>query len=429
MQTSLWGIAKKASEDGKYRFRNLSPLFNQDNLEELLCNLNKRAASGVDGVTFEDYERNLSENVKSLVERLKGNRYKARLVKRVNIPKGNGKTRPLGLPVLEDKLLQTAGAKILEAIYEQDFLPCSYGYRPRLGPRDAVKALSRSLQYGKFNYIVEADIKGFFDSIDHDWLIKMLEKRVDDRRFIRLIRKWLKAGVLDVTGLVLHPATGTPQGGVISPILANVYLHYVLDLWFEKVVKKHCDGEVYMCRYADDFVCAFQHKKDAERFFKVLPKRLAKFGLAVAPDKTKILRFSRFEKERNESFDFLGFEFRWGLSRKGKHSLQKRTSRKKFKNSLKSFKDWVRENRSLRLPDIVVGINRKLRGYYNYYGVIGNYDSLAEFFYHIKRVLYKWLNRRSQKRSFYWKGFQNMLKRHPLLKPRITETIEILTFV
>jgi RNA-directed DNA polymerase len=425
MQTSLRRIAKKASEDRKCRFHNLSTLFSQLNLEDSFHYLNKQAASGVDGVTFREYARNLGENVKGLVDRLKGKRYHARLVKRVNIPKGGGKMRPLGLPVLEDKLLQTAAARILGAIYEQDFLPCSFGYRPNMGPRDAAKELSRRLQFGKFNYIVEADIKGFFGCIDHDWLIKMLEKRIADEPFIRLIRKWLKAGVLDTTGMVIHPATGTPQGGVVSPILANVYLHYVLDLWSEKVVKRHCVGEVYMCRFADDFVCAFQYKEDAERFFRVLPKRLAKFGLEVAPDKTRILRFSRFEKNLSESFDFLGFEFRWGMSRKGKDVIRKRTSRKKFRNSLKSFKEWTRKNRSLRLKQLLARINVKLRGYYNYYGVIGNYASLAELYYHVVRILFKWLNRRSQKRSFNWKTFNEVLKRHPLLRPRITEKTDV----
>lgn len=425
MQTSLRGIAKKAGEDSECRFHNLSALLNQLNLEDSFRLLNRQAVPGVDRMTFQEYGRRLRENVKGLVERLKGKRYRARFVKRVNIPKADGRTRPLGLPVLEDKLVQTAAARILGAIYEQDFLPCSFGYRPKIGPHNAVKELSDSVRFGKFNHVVEADIKGFFDSIDHDWLIKMLEKRIADGPFIRLIRKWLKAGVLDTTGMVIHPATGTPQGGVISPILANIYLHYVLDLWFEKVVKRYCKGEAYMCRFADDFVCAFQYKEDAERFFKVLPKRLEKFGLKVAPDKTKILRFSRFEKERNQSFEFLGFEFRWGTSRKGKDFVQRRTARKKFRNSLKSLNDWVRENRSIRLPDLLAKVNVKLRGYYNYYGVIGNYASLAELYRQVQRILFQWLNRRSQKRSFNWPGFNEMLKRHPLLPPRITETKDV----
>jgi len=275
-----------------------------------------------------------------------------------------------------DKVVQRATADILEAIYEQDFLPNSYGYRPKRGPQLAVKDLTRELQFGEYNYIVEADIRAYFDNIDHEWLIKMLEQRVEDRAMTRLIRKWLNAGILEADGKVLHPITGTPQGGIASPLLANIYLHYAIDLWFEKVVKPRCKGEAYLCRFADDFVCAFQYKSDAEKFYKALGKRLGKFSLELAPEKTRIIGFSPFFKDKN-SFEFLGFEFRWRMSRKGKNIIMRRTSRNKLRKSVANLTTWCKEIRRSRLNKIFQQLNSKLRGYFNYYGIIGNFSSLA----------------------------------------------------
>jgi group II intron reverse transcriptase/maturase len=339
----------------------------------------------------------------------------------VNIPKGDGRTRPLGIPVVSDKLVQMATAWILMAIYEQDFMECSYGYRPNVGARDAVRDLTKELQFGRYNYVVEVDIKGYFDSIDHEWLLRMLEERIDDGAFIGLIRKWLKAGILEADGEVTHPVTGTPQGGVVSPVLANIYLHYALDMWFEKVVKPRCEGVAHLCRYCDDFVCAFQYKREAERFYRALNGRLGKFGLDVSEEKTNIISFSRFRKEEKAWFEFLGFEFRWGTSRNGKDIIKRRTSRKKLRKSLKSFNIWSQRVRSLRLKRIIKLLNVKLRGYYNYYGVIGNYESLDKFFYQVRRILFKWLNRRSQKRSYNWEKFNRMLRIYRLEAPRIVE--------
>ena len=263
-------------------------------------------------------------------------------------------------------------------------------------------------------------IKGFFDNIDHDWLLKMLELRVDDKAFLRLLEKWLKAGVLETDGQIIHPATGTPQGGVISPVLANIYLHYVLDLWFERVVQPRCRGKAYLCRFADDFVCAFVNEEDAKRFFRVLPKRLAKFGLSLALDKSKIMPFGRYWEGRT-SFDFLGFEFFWGKSRQGFATLKRRTSRKKLRASLVSFTDWIKKNRHKKLYDIFAELNAKLRGYYNYYGVAGNYPSLSEFEYHMERILFKWLNRRSQRISFTWDSLKRTQAFRQRVRPRIVE--------
>jgi len=329
MQTSLQGIAKKAKLNKKYRFRDLYRLLNEENLQDSLKYLNNKAASGVDRISMKEFEVNLLTNIQGLVKSLKEKRYRAKLVRRVDILESNGKYRSLGIPTVGDKLIQKAVARILGAIYEQDFLSCSYGYRPVIGAKDAVRDITTTLVKGRYGYILDADIQGFFDHINHQWLLKMLEERIDDKPFINLIAKWLKAGVLSTDGKILHPITGTPQGGIVSPILANIYLHYVLDLWFEKKVKPDCKGEAYLCRYADDFICAFRFKGDVEEFYMALIKRLNKFGLSLSPDKTRIIRFSRFEKGTNY-FEFLGFEFRWGTSRKGKGIIKRRTSRKKL---------------------------------------------------------------------------------------------------
>ena len=315
--TSLRGIAKRASACKDHRFQDLYRNLDANLLLTCWDDLNKKAASGVDGMTAAAYEQDLIANIQNLAERLKTKRYRTKLVRRCYIPKDNGKERPLGIPALEDKLVQAACAKVLNAIYEADFLPASYGYRPGTGAKEAVKDLGFNLQYGKFGHIVEADIKGFFDNLDHDWLLEMLSLRIDDRAFLSLIRKWLKAGILDTDGQVLHPVTGTPQGGIVSPILANVYLHHALDLWFERVVKPRCGGQALLIRYADDYVCAFQYRRDAERFYRVMPKRLEKFGLQVAPDKIRTLRFSRFHPGLRRRFAFLGFELYWTHDRRG----------------------------------------------------------------------------------------------------------------
>ncbi len=356
------------------------------------------------------------------MERLKRGSYRAKLVKRRHIPKGDGGKRPLGIPATEDKLLQLAAKRILEAIYEADFLKCSYGYRPGISARDAVHDLTVKLQFGRYQYLVEADIKGFFDHVDHEWLVRMLEERVDDRVFVRLIKKWLKAGVLEEDGKVVHPATGTPQGGIISPILANIYLHYVLDLWFEKVVRKQCRGEAFMMRYADDFVAAFERQEEAERFYKDLPERLGRFGLELSKAKTRVIEIDRNRPSGGSRFEFLGFEFYWEKDRQGRPHLERRTARNRLWASLVRFALWCRQVRHWDLRDLFRALNAKLRGYYNYYGAVGNYESLAMFFRHALRILFKWLNRRSQLRSYNWPGFVELLKHHRVEKPRIVPT-------
>lgn len=416
MPTSLRGIANKAGQDRTYRFRNLINLLTVEYLLWSWTFVNKKAAAGVDRESAYEYELNLINHAETLVESIKGGWYRAKLILRKYIPKGGGKMRPLGIPAVADKLLQTAVAKILEAIYEQDFLSCSYGYRRGTGAHKAIKDLSAIVRPGHYAWVVEADIKGFFNNIEHDKLLNMLMKRIEDKRLLKLIRRWLKAGILETDGQVLHPVTGTPQGGIVSPILANIYLHYVLDMWFEERVKTHCKGRVYLCRYADDFVCAFELESDAQRFYKVLPKRLAKFGLEVASEKTNIIQFDKKSKNR---FDFLGFEIYWGRGRYGGRVLKRRTSREKYRAALVGFKGWCQKH--CHLPKVVLftKLNRKLRGYWNYYGIRGNYESMGDYYFHIKGILFKWLNRRSQKRSYNWTGFKSLLKDFPLIKPHI----------
>jgi group II intron reverse transcriptase/maturase len=307
------------------------------------------------------------------------------------------------------------------AIYEEDFLSCSYGYRPGRGPLDAVRDLTFDLQYGCYGYIVEADVKGFFDHVDHDWLVKMLSLRIDDRAFLQLIRKWLKAGCLSTDGQVIHPETGTPQGGVISPVLANVYLHYALDLWFEEVVKPLLAGEALLCRFADDWVCAFRYQEDAERFYRVLPKRLEKFKLEVAPEKTRILRFSRFHPSRKRRFTFLGFEFYWNKDRQGAPRVQRRTARKRLQAACHRIKEWIRTHRHLPGREFFQRLNSRLQGHYNYYGVRGNARSLYRFYQGAIACAFKWLNRRSQRRSYSWAQFKRVLDLVHVAVPCITE--------
>jgi RNA-directed DNA polymerase len=421
MQTLLWGIAEKAKRNSKHRFRNLYGLLNEEMLKGCWRDIRKDAALGVDRVSAAEYEQNLEENIRLLVERLKGKRYRARLVRRHYIPKGNGKLRPLGILVVEDKLLQIAVTRILTSIYEVDFLPCSYGYRPKVGIKDAVKQLTINLQFGRYNWIVEADVRSYFDRISHRWLMRMLEERIDDRAFLQLIGKWLKAGVLETDGRILQPEEGTPQGGNVSAILANVYLHYVLDLWFEKVIKQSCKGRAFLIRYADDWVCAFERRDDAERFYAMQGERLREFELELSEEKTRVMRFTSCSPQDKESFEFLGFEFRWGKDRKGKSHLKRRTSRKRYRRSLQRFTEWCKETRHMKNKERFAKLSQKLTGYYNHYGLPDNCESLQNFFHQAKRILFKWLNRRSQKQSYTWDGLNAALDHYKIPKPRITD--------
>lgn len=370
MQTSLLGIANKAKQDKKYKFGNLYERIDKKALYEAWRRINKSSAAGVDRETAIEFKADLDENLDELLEELKSKRYKARLVKRVYIPKGKNEQRPLGLLALRDKIIQRAAADILEAIYEPDFIRDSYGYRPGRNAHQAIQAIKKELS-GKYNHVVEADIKGFFNNIDHDWLTRMLKERIDDKAFIGLISKWLKAGILDTDGKVVNPMNGCPQGSVISPVLANIYLHYVIDMWFEKVVNPKCKAEAYYCRSADDFIFGFRYKDEAEKLRNTLGLRLRKFGLELAEEKTGMVVFSRFKQHLGTKFSFLGFDFKWVTSRKGKDYILMETNPKRMTKSLKAFAKWCKENRDNCIQRVVKMVNSKLRGYFNYYGIRG----------------------------------------------------------
>jgi RNA-directed DNA polymerase len=421
MQTSLREIAEQAKKDKGRRFTNLNRLLTKEYLEESFKILNRKAAVGIDGVTYQEYKQGQDRNIMELLERVKSGKYHARFVRRKNIKKANGKLRPLGIPTIEDKLLQAAVAQILGAVYEADFTTASYAYRPNRGPKEAIRDLTYHLRRGKYSYVVEADIKGFYDHLEHDWLMKMLDLRIGDGVIKRLIRKWLKAGVVEEDGQIYKPVEGTPQGGVISPVLANVYLHYVLDLWFERRVKRNCEGEAYYLRFADDFVACFQYKRDAEKYRRELGERLKEFNLELAEEKTRINSFSRFRKEEQTRFTFLGIEFRWGVTHSGKDTIRRRTDGKRLKRAIAEIAEWCKENRHRRIRKQQETIKQKLRGHYNYYGIIGNYQAIEQFYKAIMKVWYKWLNRRSQRRSHTWKEFKEITKRHGIPRPKIVE--------
>ena len=425
MSTQLLEIAKKAEADKTYRFQNLSRELSEEFLQDCWKTIRRDAASGVDQVTVAEYQTHLKENLQDLVTRLKEGRYRARLIRRKWIPKGTDPTRkrPLGIPVTEDKVLQKAAARILELIWEPQFYRLSYGYRPGRGARDAVRFLTRKLQFGRYKWVVEADLRSYFDSLSHEWLIKMLERRIDDRRFLRLIRKWLKAGVLEEDGQITRPDAGSPQGGIVSPVLANIYLHHVLDAWFMREYRKSCRGETALVRYADDFVAAFDHEVDARRFRIELEERLKKFGLSLAEEKTRVIPFHRQQAE--ERFEFLGFEFRWGKDQKKRPHLKRRTTSKKFRAALQRIATWCRENRHTHVKEFFGLLSAKLRGHVSYYGVSGNARRLKSFYERTLWHAWRWLRRRNSRGKMPWDGFRARLDHYRILPPRITERARV----
>lgn len=421
MTTALHAIAFKAQTHPKHRFQNLYGLLNSDLLIQSWGQINKRSASGVDGVKASDFKQRLPENIDRLSRALKQKCFRANDIKRVFIPKSNGKLRPLGLPTLDDKVVQQSVSQILQSIWEQDFLPNSYGYRPAKSAHQAIQSLQLNLQFKGYGYVVEADIKGFFDNMDHQWLMKMLAHRIEDKALLKLIGQWLKARIKSPEGQYTKPTSGTPQGGVISPVLANIYLHYALDLWFEKRVKPQLKGRAMLIRYADDFVVAFQYRHEAREFYRELPKRLKQFNLDVAPEKTHLKRFSRFHPSKKHSFQFLGFEFYWSVDAKGEPRLRRYTAPKKHKALLSELYQWIKKSRSLRLRDFMPQLKRKLAGIRNYFGLPDNSRSISRIYDFVLHSLYKWLNRRSQRRSFNWQGFKDMLRYFEIQPLRVSK--------
>jgi len=407
MQTSLHDIAQAAQRCKRRRFRSLYSFFNRAMLEQSYCELNKDAAAGVDKVTYDEYGKNLQSNLIDLEERLKQKRYHAKLVRRVFIPKSSGGQRPLGIPALEDKIVQNLARRILEALFEPLFLDCSFAYRPHLSARQAVERLQEEIRQ-KYVWVVEADIRKFFDSIDHGLLVKMLEKRVDDGAFIRLIQKWLNAGVLNPDGTIDHPQYGTPQGGIISPILANIYLHYALDRWFKSDIEAKSDGGAFMVRYADDFVAAFRYHRDAASFLRRLKTRLEKYALTLSEEKTRKLMFNRFQKNNSETFTFLGFEFRRITSRRGVDTVSVTTDAKRLQKIAENFREWCRSHCNKRIAWIMGMVKAKLRGLKNYFGVVGNSKRVRQLYDIFRHILYHRLNRRSERKSYNWSTFMKM---------------------
>jgi len=379
--------------------------------------LERGKAPGVDGVTVEDYGRELVPKILDLAKRLGRLGYRPQPVRRHYIPKiGSRKKRPLGIPCTEDKVVQMAVTRVLEQIYEADFLDCSYGYRPGRTCHQALDTLGRTIQQKKVSYVVEADIQGFFDHVNHDWLMKFLRLRIGDRRILRLIWRLLKGGVME-DGLTRASEEGTPQGGVLSPLLSNVYLHYVLDLWFERRFRRQCRGEAYLFRYADDFLACFQYREDAERFLRELEARLRKFHLEVEPSKTKLIAFGRFAREQAQRqgkepgmFDFLGFTHYCGQTRYGSFKVKRRTAKKKFRAKLKEITDWLKRERNRRKTgELLRQAKSRLVGYLNYYAITDNGPMCNSFRRQFMVLLRKWLNRRSQRRSYTWEQFASAL--------------------
>ena len=366
-------------------------------------------ASGVDKITKEIYEEHLEENIDSLLMKMKKFSYKPQPVRRTYIPKpGSDKMRPLGIPAYEDKLVQWCMAQVLNEIYETKFLDCSYGFRPNRNCHMAIKEINQRIMINKVNYILDCDIKGFFDNVNHEWLIKFLEHDIQDKNFIRYIVRFLKSGIIE--DLKYYESDkGTPQGGIISPILANVYLHYVLDTWFY-VIKKKFKGEMYLIRYADDFVVLFQYENEANQFYKLLLERLSRFGLEIATDKTRILPFGRFKGKKEDKFTFLGFDFHNGKTINGKYRTHIKSSVKKLKVKRQNLKEWARKNMHNPIDAIMTTLNRKLEGHYNYYGINGNYRSIKKFFTYAKYTMFRVFNRRSQKRHMKYEDFERIWK-------------------
>jgi group II intron reverse transcriptase/maturase len=408
------GRAEISEIMAKYgKVQNLIGFVNAKTIKAKHVGMPKDKASGIDAVTWEEYDKKLDENIETLLAKMKQFSYRPQPAKRVYIPKANGKLRPLGIPCYEDKLVAAVMADLLNEVYECLFLDTSYGFRPKRGCHDAVKELDRLIGRCKVSYVLEADIKGFFDNVDQKQLMEFIAHDIEDKNFSRYVVRFLKSGIME-EGMRHESDKGTAQGSPISPILANVYLHYVLDVWFA-YLKKHekFRGEAYIVRYADDFVILFQYRSDAEEMYRALPKRMGKFGLELAMDKTKLMSFGRFAKEnskdgKTETFDFLGFTFCNGTSRNGKYRVHIQTSKKKLKVKRQVVKEWLKEHMHAPVALTFQSLNRKLQGHVNYYGINGNSKMVANFFLYVKTAFIRVLRARGQKHPIKWIDFNRM---------------------
>jgi len=432
MSTNLTRIGQKARKEPDLVFTSLyHHVVDVDNLRACYDTLKANKATGVDGVTKQQYGKDLVQNLQSLSRRLKDMKYCPQPKRRSYVPKpGSAKGRPLGISSFEDKLVESAVKRVLEPIYEQAFEDISYGYRPNRSPHQCLDELGRTIQQKYVHQIVEADIRSFFDKVNHQWMLKFCEHRIGDPRIIRLISRMLKAGIME-DGLVRASEEGTPQGSILSPLLSNIYLHYALDLWFSRRFIKRCRGQAYYFRFADDFLACFQYRSDAKAFREQLEDRLQGFGLELAPEKTRCIEFGRFARERArkkgckpQEFTFLGFTHYCGKTRKGYFKLKRRTSRKKFGLSLNKFTDWARRSRNILSKAQMMERGRaRVIGHLNYYAVTDNSDKCSSYVYHATQILFKWINRKSQRPSYTWKGFKEVLKLYKWPSPFIRKDL------
>lgn len=429
ISTQLERVAKLAREAPDMAFTTLAHLIDIEWLREAYRRTRKDGARGVDEQSAQQYTANLEDNLRSLLERAKSGTYRAPPVRRVHIPKGSGKeTRPLGIPTFEDKVLQRAVAMVLEAVYEQDFLDCSYGFRPKRSAHQALEALRDQARRMSGGWVLEIDIKKFFDRLDHGKLREILRRRVHDGVLLRLIGKWLNAGVLE-DGSVSYPDAGTPQGGVISPLLANIFLHDVLDAWFDREVKPRLADRASLVRYADDAVFLFANEEDALRVMEVLPKRLGKYGLELHPTKTRLIDFRSPKppapdgaSEGPGTFDLLGFTHYWGKARSGKWVIKQRTAKDRLRRAIKRVADWCREHRHDDVREQHKSLSQKLTGHFGYYGITGNFKAISRFAEAVLETWRRWLDRRSQRAGMTWDRMKRLLGRMPLPRPRIVHS-------
>jgi RNA-directed DNA polymerase len=423
MSPQLLKVAERAQQEPDGQFHSLAHLIGVSALLRAYHRQRKDAAVGVDAIAKEDYGQNLLSNVQDLHERLKTQRYRHQPIRRVHIPKDNGKTRPLGISAFEDKIVQDALREVLQAVYEQDFLDCSYGFRPGRSAHDAVRALHLVADRGVMNWVLEADIQSFFDNVDRTALRTMLQERVADGSLLRLVGKCLHVGVLDGEEYST-PDLGTAQGSILSPLLGNIYLHYVLDLWFTREVQPRLRGQACLIRYADDFVICFEHRDDAERVRQVLPQRMQRYGLTLHPDKTRLLPFQRPALGRQDghgpaTFDFLGFTLYQRRTLRGQWRLACKTRRARLGRAIRAVYAWCRGQRHEAVKVQHAGLRSRLQGHFNYFGVNGNLKSLACLLWHARRAWYKWLSRRSQRTRWTWERFQDLLRDFPLPTTRV----------
>lgn len=430
MSTKITRINQIAKEKPQEVFTSIYHLINYELLKECFDELDGNKATGIDKVTKDMYYVNLDENLNNIVERLKTKSYRPRPARKVNIPKANGKLRGLAIANFEDKIVQLAVKKLVEAIFEPKFTNNMFGFRPNKSCHDCLKYLTQCIEKKYTNYILDADIKGYFDNINHDLIMKALEMHIKDTNLLRLIKRFLKAGIME-NDKHITSEYGTPQGSILSPVLANIVMYYGIILYVERI-KKISRGYVEIINYADDMILCFQYKSEAENTYKSLQERLKKLGLDFAEDKTRLIEFGRFASEnckkngknKPDTFDFLGFTHYCSISNKtGNFRVKRKTSKKKFKQKVQEFKVWIKENRNKPLKEIMETIKRKIIGHYNYYGITDNIDSLARYLFEITKLLFKWLNRRSQKKSYDWTGFTQMLEIYQLPKPKIKVNI------